>query len=199
MKWKVEERRDGCLTVQRERLKNSHGVRCDPLEGPWPALLQTQAKQVFSFFFPPPRLLSLYFCLFFFLLFFSMPAWKTHNVWSLVSLSVLWLCSFFFLSFWFKVQKKLGKQLKCTKANKNTTTSTVENMVTFGFWYTHPHRPTINKAQDVDYFFSKVRWIYQGQRLSLDLFTPCLDSLITLRMDWLTVSHPAMFALVTCS
>lgn len=37
-----------------------NGVLCDPLKGPWPALVRTQAKQVFSFFFSPSSF-SLYF------------------------------------------------------------------------------------------------------------------------------------------
>lgn len=57
----------------------------------------------------------------------------------------------------------------------------------------------VNKGQDLDSLYSKMRQFYQDQQLSLYLFTPYLDTLITLTMDWLTVGNPAMFALVTCS
>lgn len=64
MKWKVEERRDGCLTVQRERLKNSQRGPVRSAEGPM-ARSCADASQTGVFFFPLLHLFVLF--LFFFL------------------------------------------------------------------------------------------------------------------------------------
>lgn len=65
MKWKVEERRDGCLTVQRERLKNSQRGPVRSAEGPM-ARSCADASQTGVFFFP---LLHLFVLFLFFSLF----------------------------------------------------------------------------------------------------------------------------------
>lgn len=89
MKWKVGERRDGCLTVQRERLKNSQWGPVRSAEGPM-ACASADASQTGVFFYlHPPHTLLLLFVLSCLLSLFLLPAWKTHKVWSLATLSLL--------------------------------------------------------------------------------------------------------------
>lgn len=60
MKWKVRERRDGCLTVQRERLKTSQWGPVRSAEGPV-ARSYADASQTGVFFYLSPSSFSLYF------------------------------------------------------------------------------------------------------------------------------------------
>lgn len=101
-----------------------------------------------------------------------MPAWKTHNVWSLASLSVLWLCSFF-LFFFFDLRCK-NKTLKATemyRSKQKQVTSTVENILkldssTFTSTDRQELHSAVNKGQDLDSLYSKMRQFYQDQQLS---------------------------------
>lgn len=131
------ERRDGRLTVQRERLKNSQWGPVRSTEGPV-ARSCADASQTGVFFFLFPLLLL--FVLFASSTYFFIPMWKTHNVWSLASLSVSWLSSFFpSFFFWSKVQKQdFERKHKNTEANKNNKVSSALEMSQNWIWMHSP-------------------------------------------------------------